>query len=91
MFPVMQCIRIPKLWSGHSFLFIWIRPKKLESIESEAPSPLDVPTGCPFQNRCEHCMERCKKEMPELKEVAPGHEAACFYVEKAKNRQGGSK
>ena len=55
--------------------------KKIESIESEAPSPLDVPVGCPFQNRCEHCMDRCKKEMPELKEIVPGHEVACFYVD----------
>ena len=55
--------------------------KKIESIESEAPSPLDVPVGCPFQNRCEHCTDRCKAEMPKLKEIAPGHEAACFYVE----------
>ena len=55
--------------------------KKIESIESEAPSPLDVPVGCPFQNRCEHCTEQCKKEMPELKEIAPDHEVACFYVE----------
>ena len=65
--------------------------KKIESIESEAPSPLDVPTGCPFQNRCEHCMEICKKKMPELKEISKGHEAACFYVEKAKKQTGGSK
>ena len=63
--------------------------KKIESIESEAPSPLDVPTGCPFQNRCEHCMEICKKEMPKLNEIAPGHETACFYVEKAKKQTGG--
>ena len=55
--------------------------QKIQSIESEAPSPLDVPKGCPFQNRCEHCTDRCKAEMPKLKEIAPGHEAACFYVE----------
>jgi oligopeptide/dipeptide ABC transporter ATP-binding protein len=53
---------------------------KIESIESEAPSPLDVPAGCPFRNRCEHCMERCSQERPLLKEVAPGHEVACHYV-----------
>jgi oligopeptide/dipeptide ABC transporter ATP-binding protein len=53
---------------------------KIESIESEAPSPLDVPAGCPFRNRCEHCMERCRQERPLLKEVAPGHEVACHYV-----------
>lgn len=54
--------------------------KKIESIESEAPSPLDVPTGCPFQNRCEHCMEKCRTTRPVLREVANGHEVACYYV-----------
>ena len=60
--------------------------QKIQSIESEAPSPLDVPKGCTFQNRCEHCTDRCKAEMPKLKEIAPGHEAACFYVEEQKER-----
>ena len=54
--------------------------QKIQSIESEAPSPLDVPKGCPFQNRCEHCMEKCKTTRPVLKEVEPGHEVACHYV-----------
>ncbi|MDO4321466.1 MAG: ABC transporter ATP-binding protein [Lachnospiraceae bacterium] len=54
--------------------------EKIESIESEAPSPLDVPKGCPFQNRCEHCSEKCKTVKPVLKEVEPGHEVACHYV-----------
>lgn len=51
--------------------------KKIESIDSEIPSPLDVPPGCPFQTRCGHCMERCRKERPVLTEIKPGHEAAC--------------
>jgi len=51
--------------------------KKIDSIDSEIPSPLDVPVGCPFQNRCEHCTERCLKENPVLKELEPGHEVAC--------------
>lgn len=51
--------------------------KPIESIDSEAPSPLNVPTGCPFQNRCEHCMEICKKERPLLQEVEPEHMVAC--------------
>lgn len=54
---------------------------KIESIESEAPSPLNVPKGCPFGNRCAHCTERCQTELPKLKEIAPGHEVACHYVE----------
>lgn len=51
--------------------------KPIESIDSEAPSPLDVPEGCPFQNRCDRCMEICKKERPVLKTVAREHQVAC--------------
>lgn len=51
--------------------------KKIESIESEAPSPLDVPAGCPFQDRCDRCMEICKQERPVLKQLEEGHEVAC--------------
>ncbi len=51
--------------------------KKIESIESEAPSPVDTPPGCPFQNRCDRCMEICKKEKPSLKTIGKGHEVAC--------------
>lgn len=51
--------------------------QRIESIESEAPSPLDVLPGCPFRNRCEFCRERCKTEKPALREIWPGHQAAC--------------
>ena len=51
--------------------------KKIESIDSEIPSPLDVPVGCPFQTRCEHCMEICRKESPLLKTIGENHEIAC--------------
>ncbi len=51
--------------------------KKIESIESEAPSPLDVPPGCPFQDRCDHCSEKCRKDHPKLIELEPGHQVAC--------------
>ena len=55
--------------------------RKIESIESEPPSPLDVPEGCPFQNRCEHCMEICRRVIPTLKELAPEHKVACHIYE----------
>lgn len=51
--------------------------KKIESVDSEIPSPLDVPMGCPFQTRCEHCMEICRKESPILKTIGENHEIAC--------------
>ena len=55
--------------------------KKIESIDSEIPSPLDVPPGCPFQTRCEHCMDICRRERPALKAIGEGHEIACHLFE----------
>lgn len=51
--------------------------KPIESIESEPPSPLDIPPGCPFQGRCGQCMEICRRERPALTELEPGHQVAC--------------
>ncbi len=55
--------------------------KKIESIDSEIPSPLDVPPGCPFQTRCEHCTENCQRVRPTLKTIGEGHEVACHLFE----------
>lgn len=55
--------------------------KKIESIDSEIPSPLDVPPGCPFQNRCGRCIEICRRERPLLKSIGPEHEVACHLFE----------
>lgn len=54
--------------------------EKIEPLESEIPSPLDLPKGCPFQSRCGQCMEICRSVKPQLKEVVPGHFAACHMV-----------
>lgn len=54
--------------------------EKIEPLESEIPSPLDLPKGCPFRSRCGQCMEICRSEKPELKEVVPGHFVACHLV-----------
>ena len=56
--------------------------KKIEPIKGEPPSPLDVPAGCPFQDRCEHCKDRCRHEKPVLTEIGPGHEVACHLYGK---------
>lgn len=54
--------------------------EKIEPLESEIPSPLDLPKGCTFQSRCGQCMEICRSVKPELKEVVPGHFVACHLV-----------
>ena len=51
--------------------------KKIESIEGEPPSPLDVPPGCPFQNRCVECKEICRQEHPHLVDVGQNHQVSC--------------
>ncbi len=55
--------------------------RKIESIDSEIPSPLDVPPGCPFQNRCDQCMEICRKERPALRKIGEEHEVACHLFD----------
>ena len=55
--------------------------KPIQSIDSEIPSPLNKPPGCPFQNRCPDCMDICRSEAPELKEVEPGHLIACHLFD----------
>ena len=43
----------------------------------DVPSPADPPPGCRFHPRCRFAFDRCAKEAPEFKELAPGHMAAC--------------
>jgi oligopeptide/dipeptide ABC transporter ATP-binding protein len=38
---------------------------------------MNPPRGCKFNPRCEHTMDICRQEIPEFREVAPGHWAAC--------------
>ena len=46
-------------------------------INGEIPSPIDPPSGCHFHPRCPHAMERCRREKPQFREIAPGHGSAC--------------
>ena len=54
---------------------------RLEPIEGVVPDPFDVPAGCGFEPRCPQAMEICRTKMPELKDVAAGHAAACWLYE----------
>jgi dipeptide transport system ATP-binding protein len=46
----------------------------------ELPSPLNPPPGCAFHQRCEHAIERCKVEVPQLRQVGD-HLTACHRAE----------
>jgi oligopeptide transport system ATP-binding protein len=50
-------------------------------LTGDIPSPVNPPPGCRFHTRCPLAFERCKTEEPPLREYAPGHFAACHWVE----------
>ena len=51
-------------------------------LEGSIPSPANPPSGCKFHTRCKYCMERCKVEAPEQKEIEPGHYVVCHLYDK---------
>ena len=46
-------------------------------LTGEVPSPLNPPSGCHFHPRCPFVMDQCSHEIPEVKEVTPGHWVSC--------------
>ena len=52
----------------------------IKGLSGEVPSPLDAPSGCPFQDRCDYADGLCRSVKPELMEIAPGHQVACHSL-----------
>ena len=52
--------------------------KKRLKIKGELPNAMDMPQGCAFYSRCPIREKRCGQSIPELKEIKPGHQVACF-------------
>lgn len=50
-------------------------------LQGDLPSPISPPTGCPFHPRCPIAeFPRCASEIPALREISPGHWAACHFA-----------
>ncbi len=61
---------IPKLTEKRDVLY---------EIKGIVPNPLDAPSGCRFNNRCDFATDRCREEEPELEQLGNEREVRCFY------------
>ena len=50
-------------------------------LEGSIPSPANPPAGCKFHTRCAQCMEKCKTQVPERKDMGNGHYVCCHLYD----------
>ena len=55
----------------------WLQNRK--ALPGEVPSPIRVPSGCRFCERCPNADSQCREARPELRQVEPGHWVACWH------------
>jgi oligopeptide/dipeptide ABC transporter ATP-binding protein len=56
-----------------------LKKKRLDAIPGMVPSPLNLPSGCRFRDRCPRAQDVCAQTEPPLEEKEPGHTAACYF------------
>jgi oligopeptide/dipeptide ABC transporter ATP-binding protein len=53
--------------------------RKIIVLRGETPSPIDIPSGCPFHPRCPYRQQVCESRFPESREVSPGRRVSCHF------------
>jgi oligopeptide/dipeptide ABC transporter ATP-binding protein len=56
-----------------------LKKKRLDAIPGMVPSPLNLPSGCRFRDRCPRAQEVCAQTEPPLEEKESGHTVACYF------------
>jgi oligopeptide/dipeptide ABC transporter ATP-binding protein len=51
-----------------------------KAIRGELPSALSPPSGCHFHLRCPSAVDRCRSQIPLLREIEPARQAACHLA-----------
>ena len=57
------------------------RKRKRVPLSGEVADPSNAPSGCAFHPRCAYAEDKCRQEVPELREIEPGHFSRCHFAE----------
>ncbi|NSW91420.1 MAG: ABC transporter ATP-binding protein [Firmicutes bacterium] len=83
--PVLEIFKNPKhpytIGLLNSKPVLDIAQKRLYSIPGNVPNPIELPDMCYFSDRCEKCMEICKRAFPGMVELENNHKVACYLYD----------